>query len=435
MNKLNTNDNGGMPFEEDDIRWWDDAYREGFKGIASFLGNHVLLSGLVSSLDITGTKLSVTEGFIVLNGEILKVPATTAPIDISAFPYVYVELDVSYDPTGLEAFENGSQFDTYEVRVGKVNGYAAAQAGAVFLTNFQNLYRADILINKMILDYEHSFTKRQSMAQGSDAVSVVNNNAITLNQPSGNVFNLNIASANVPMERFGVTVSSGTLLIIRFTGSGFIDIKDGSSLTKAIRTRGGYSFRFYVGEVALFAVIDGKYVLMNGRLQATESIMGEAMIATQAEVTAGANDDKIITPLKLKQLLGTSWNSTNIAGAVTVNGGTGTIDSPNGILYYCKIPNSKILHIFYSFSFKVLTADIDGVKITTGFSGMGGFGTGTFFEGITGKRWTSMNVISNDSIFVSPNQWLDAGGAQYFKFGHGNTTPHQIYGSFTVLLP
>lgn len=46
-------------------------------------------------------------------------------------------------------------------------------------------------------------------------------------------------------------------------------------------------------------------------IQATETVAGIAEIATTAEVTAGTDDARIVTPLKLKQALGTSGTISN----------------------------------------------------------------------------------------------------------------------------
>jgi hypothetical protein len=72
-------------------------------------------------------------------------------------------------------------------------------------------------------------------------------------------------------------------------------------------------------------------VLETNRDQATETILGVSAIATQIETDSGINDQKFVTPFKLKTLLDnrTGGYATNIGGVgtlYTVSHGLGTID-------------------------------------------------------------------------------------------------------------
>lgn len=122
MNKLNTIAIGGHPIELDDLRWMDESYRNAFFGILSAFGispaETFVLSGCVKT--ITGSTVTVTEGYLSIAGEVLFLPAQSYAVP-SGVDEDYFELDISYDPTGLETFENGTPHNTYEIRNAKIS--------------------------------------------------------------------------------------------------------------------------------------------------------------------------------------------------------------------------------------------------------------------------------------------------------------------------
>jgi len=143
MNKLQTNYNGKMPFELDDLRWMDDAYREAFYALLSAFGiapeDSFKLSGCV--VTVNGNVYTTTAGYISLNGEILKVNAHS--ITKSLLHSVYWVLDVAYDIAGNEIFEDGNSHDTYEVRTAKL------ATGITQLPINVMMYNADYLSDKI----------------------------------------------------------------------------------------------------------------------------------------------------------------------------------------------------------------------------------------------------------------------------------------------
>lgn len=261
MNKLLTTDNGGHPLELDDFRWWQDGNAEAFAALAKVFGDSFIISGFIASGIGTNTT-TWTAGYVVLDGEVCKVDASAAPIDTNANPYIYVELDVSYDATGLEPFENNAQIDTYEVRKATLVAYAAAQVGKVaYLT----MSTAEAIVNSMITGYAHTFTKRQSFAQGEDNTAANGSAIVTLTTPtSGNIYNLNIDLATVALTRFAAAMPDGTLLGLRFTSasSGEVVISDGTATNYGFDTN-GKSYLFKSKEIALFFWVDGKPRLIN----------------------------------------------------------------------------------------------------------------------------------------------------------------------------
>jgi hypothetical protein len=119
MNKLNI-PNGGMPLFGDDFRFLDEAGREALKGIlfeaAQVYDGKMILGGCV--LTVNPTTFSITEGFVMLDYEVLYLPATT--VAKGGNTVCEIQLDVTYDPDGEKTFANSTTQDTYEVRRAKL---------------------------------------------------------------------------------------------------------------------------------------------------------------------------------------------------------------------------------------------------------------------------------------------------------------------------
>lgn len=118
MNKLIT-PNGGMPLELDDLRFMQDAYHDGFKGIiyefAKANNGNIILGGC-EVVDSGNGTFEVSEGYIMLDYEVLYVPAVTG----LSFSLVILEYNQTYDPAGNEVFADNTSRDTYEVRQARV---------------------------------------------------------------------------------------------------------------------------------------------------------------------------------------------------------------------------------------------------------------------------------------------------------------------------
>ena len=114
MNKLLTEINGKFPFVLNDIRFMDSAYRAGFESISKAISanQNVVLWGVDVSID--GTEVTVTEGDVVINGEILHVDASS--IEVGAGMRAVIISEISYDPQGNKLFGDGTLHDTYEIR-------------------------------------------------------------------------------------------------------------------------------------------------------------------------------------------------------------------------------------------------------------------------------------------------------------------------------
>ena len=150
MNGLKTTDNGGFPFQLDDLRWIDSGIREAFKGIMSAYGiddsTAVILSGCQRS---GGGTVSLTEGYVSIGGEICYVPAQTWPAHAGGTDEEYFVIESTFDPAGSKTFESASVYDTYELRRGKIQT-GVPPAGHTSLSDIRTLHQ--IAANSMFPD-------------------------------------------------------------------------------------------------------------------------------------------------------------------------------------------------------------------------------------------------------------------------------------------
>lgn len=261
MNKLKTDINGGFPLVLNDFRWWEEGNRAGFAGLASFLGSNCILSGVLG-ITLFDT-MTYFGGYILFNGEVCLV--TGGAINVTTNPFVYVELDVTYDPAGLKNFENAVQFDTYEIRRAKLVGYPTAQAGKLL---FSDIERADVIIDRFIVTKQHTFAKLQTFGNGTPATINAGQSSFSLQYTTGNAFDVTITAVDTPITELDDQVPAGSWFGLRFKGgSGAqVIISDAGSNSARTIVTGGKSYVFYPGESALFFVAsDGRYWLINGK--------------------------------------------------------------------------------------------------------------------------------------------------------------------------
>lgn len=116
MDKLITTANGGIPVTLNDLRW--SSGQESNQGIIQALngmlvgeaGDNFIVSGCV----VTGSNptKSLTAGWIVLSGELLRVDAISATLDTSTNNYY--EKVTTYDAAGDKTMLNGSATQMYQ---------------------------------------------------------------------------------------------------------------------------------------------------------------------------------------------------------------------------------------------------------------------------------------------------------------------------------
>lgn len=123
MNNFITHNNGGLPLVLDDVRWFlgqldsDSTVDSSGAGIYQALNN--LLRTFGDNFIVQGCVFSspaMTEGWIMLDGELLKVDANA---DIGA--NTHFSKVTTYDSAGNKTFQNATSIDTYAKYRGVVN--------------------------------------------------------------------------------------------------------------------------------------------------------------------------------------------------------------------------------------------------------------------------------------------------------------------------
>lgn len=103
---------GGHPLKLDNLTHSRDGLLEAFKGLASFLGDFFVASGGVVT---TGGGFSaVTDGFVVLAGEVYRVDAESIPIVSGTLVW---EVRETFDPIDPQLYEDSSNNNIHAIRV------------------------------------------------------------------------------------------------------------------------------------------------------------------------------------------------------------------------------------------------------------------------------------------------------------------------------
>jgi len=137
MDRFITLNNGGLPFVLNDFRWFLGQIVAGNEGLYQALDNHLRGFGdnfIVQGVVTSGTtpNIAITEGWIMLDGELLKVDAQTGIDTTSEDSFTKVS---TFDTTGNKTFRNAANIDTYEKNRGVVNVLAGSLAFNGFTIN------------------------------------------------------------------------------------------------------------------------------------------------------------------------------------------------------------------------------------------------------------------------------------------------------------
>lgn len=130
MDKLKTTAVGGLGLTLDDFRWFfgrltspNDGMYEAFNNLLRGFGDNFIVQGCVVS-GSTGA-FSITEGWILLAGELVKVDAQ-GPFN-EAVNNTFTKV-TTFDSRGNKTFLNGSINDTYEKNRGVLSGLVGTLA-------------------------------------------------------------------------------------------------------------------------------------------------------------------------------------------------------------------------------------------------------------------------------------------------------------------
>jgi hypothetical protein len=180
MNSLKTDILGGFPWVLDDFRWHHDATREALTSIIkglNFEGTNCRLSGVVGSYN--GTTWDWSEGYLFIDGEIVKVDAQTGLDDYDVgFDYFYVTIDESFDAAGTKSLQDGGTGDAYKVRRGIINSGGTNPVGADLKITTSSIGSGDLFpfLHQVILNSNTSFSSSWSTVTAAtlDALSHTN---------------------------------------------------------------------------------------------------------------------------------------------------------------------------------------------------------------------------------------------------------------------
>ena len=120
MNKLITTDSGGFPFLLNDIRFLDEAYREGMASIIKTVAEECILWGCEYSEN--GTIASINAGAVFFDNEIFYCPSHSVDLGVNIQDDIVLQVKEYDDPSGdgNKLFADGSTHQTYKVREVKV---------------------------------------------------------------------------------------------------------------------------------------------------------------------------------------------------------------------------------------------------------------------------------------------------------------------------
>jgi hypothetical protein len=159
--------NGGMPFDLDDIDYSQNAVKEALCGfIGAITSGNCILQGCNYSETAHPTEImlryaNITSGFVWIGGEVCRVevqrfllrPAFDASFN-TVYPTAFLEKKTIFDPNGLEAFADGVTRDTYSEQVGELiadflpESASKMRCDAMRLRQILGIDNRDIVINR-----------------------------------------------------------------------------------------------------------------------------------------------------------------------------------------------------------------------------------------------------------------------------------------------
>lgn len=106
---------GGMPFEQEDLKYLQDATKEEIMAVIGAFKNPagwMVVSGCVAS-DAGSGDVAVSAGWVIFGGELGYYAGSTIADTAGNFPTPEFDTDVLVDAAGTEVFEDGTTHDTY----------------------------------------------------------------------------------------------------------------------------------------------------------------------------------------------------------------------------------------------------------------------------------------------------------------------------------
>lgn len=127
MNSLKTDINGGFPWVLDDWRWQVDQFEHVIHNLVTGLANEQENARIIG-VELTaagGGLFDVSEGYLLIDGEVVRVDAhQVADLELG-FDYYHAVITETFDAAGLKNLEDGGTGDAYRTR------RATIEAGSV----------------------------------------------------------------------------------------------------------------------------------------------------------------------------------------------------------------------------------------------------------------------------------------------------------------
>lgn len=226
MKKLFTTDNGGFPFELDDLRWIGRGIDESFESFTKAFakndtGDYVLFGCVVSNIVLGANSLTydITSGAIVINGEICLVEsATGVTVTDPSFTNFYFDIDdTSFDATGNESFEDSSVHDTYQNRFAKIVGGSSLPTDRISYSQTTN----HTLASKIATLIENeTFNFNRFIKFGASTSTITSANSSALQDKNFVVVDFD---GTVPAWKCGSIIATskiGTVVFVKFNATG-----------------------------------------------------------------------------------------------------------------------------------------------------------------------------------------------------------------------
>lgn len=145
MDKLITTNNGGMPFDLDDLRWIEQGVAASFKALAKAmnLNNETGFRLWGATVTDAGGSYNISAGAIFAFDEIWLVDAHSLTKLAGSGSYYWKQV-ITHDVSGFETFESAATVDTYQVRRMKLtNTDVDGAAGGSDINGLQFLSMSD----------------------------------------------------------------------------------------------------------------------------------------------------------------------------------------------------------------------------------------------------------------------------------------------------
>ena len=237
MNYYKTSENGGIPFVNDDHRWSDDSIRDYIDNHLSDLAVTIGTNGnfYLSGAEITfngGTgKYTIADGYVYINGEILKVDTGIYNLVIAPNEYRIIAAE-TYDTTGDKTTRSGSAISTYRKRRAVPTVYAIADAWTDDMLAFDltaDQERPQEKIDKLLGDVSYSsqnyITDGEKITESLDALDV---QLKDVNDELNRTVIVNIGDWN--MEASATTVLAHGLVLSKIRSAEVMIIADSTAL-------------------------------------------------------------------------------------------------------------------------------------------------------------------------------------------------------------